>query len=277
MRLGPGHLLIVSGALSTVSSGLNSLAAVFLTDFLQLGCQLDLSEQRKTLITKLISCLFGLVSLSFVFLVGNLPGVLAAAIGIFGMVGGPILGVFSLGMFVPFSSSVGALLGLLSSLTLVFWAGFGQTVARQEGTYDSERFSPVMRSSTDQCPPGWTNITTPSLQSNNTSFAHLPLYDVSYLWYGPVSTSLCLLVGSLVSLIKPQDVRILDPRLISPNTITFFCWTPRFIRRKIREYLLSVGSEARENVSRDEVFGKNGSVNINLAFVPSDQLPSTQM
>ena len=35
------------------------------------------------------------------------------------MVGGPLLGVFSLGMFVPFASSVGALTGLLTSLVFV--------------------------------------------------------------------------------------------------------------------------------------------------------------
>ena len=83
---------VFSGALSTVSSGLNSLAAVFLSDFLQLGCNLDISEQKKTLLTKFLSAAFGVLSFGFVFMVGPLPGVLSAALGIFGMVGGPILG-----------------------------------------------------------------------------------------------------------------------------------------------------------------------------------------
>ena len=267
-----------SGALSTVSSGLNSLAAVFLTDVLQLGCGLDLSEQRKTLLTKLISCGFGVISFAFVFLVRNLPGVLAAAIGIFGMVGGPILGVFSLGMFVPFSSTLGALVGLLSSLTFVFWAGFGQIVAGWEKTYDRTRFSPLMNSTTAQCPSSWTNQTVlDTTAAGNSNFVHLGLYDLSYMWYGPASTLVCLLLGSLASLLQPQDHTLLDPRLVSPNTTTFFCWTPSFIKRKLKNYFLNVGCEARDDVSRNDVFGKRGSVNINLAFVPSDQLHSTQM
>ena len=286
---------VLSGALSTVSSGLNSLAAVFLSDFLQLGCQLDLSEQKKTLLTKFLSAGFGLISFAFVFMVGPLPGVLGAALGIFGMVGGPILGnkhtsrptwlgsfltagVFSLGMFVPFSTTAGALLGLVSSLLVVFWAGFGQMVARQEGTYDSARFSPVMSSRVENCTTSWTNITVgagPANVTADTGFLHLGLYDLSYLWYGPLSFLLCFLLGCLGSLVRPQDHRLVNHRLISPNCSSFFCWTPDFLKKKIHNYYLNVGAELRENLSSDDVFGKNGSVN--TAYIPQAHLHSTQM
>ena len=94
-----------------MSSGLNSLAAVFLNDLLHLGCNLKLGEGAKTWISKVMCLVFGLVSFSMVFLMKYLPGILQAAIGLFGMVGGPLLGVFTLGMFVPFASSAGALSG----------------------------------------------------------------------------------------------------------------------------------------------------------------------
>ena len=68
------------------------------------------------------------------------------------MVGGPLLGVFSLGMFVPFASSVGALTGLLTSLVFVLWMGFGQIVARQMGTFDAASFAPMMNTTTSNCP-----------------------------------------------------------------------------------------------------------------------------
>ena len=90
MRLGLGHLPIVSGALSTVSSGLNSLAAVAWTDIMtvadMMGRQINISDQRKTLITKAISLVLGLISFAVVFVVKYVPGVLHAAIAIFGMV-----------------------------------------------------------------------------------------------------------------------------------------------------------------------------------------------
>ena len=81
---------VFSGALSTVSSGLNSLAAVAWTDIMtvadMMGRQINISDQRKTLITKAISLVLGLISFAVVFVVKYVPGVLHAAIAIFGMV-----------------------------------------------------------------------------------------------------------------------------------------------------------------------------------------------
>ena len=67
---------VFSGALSTVSSGLNSLSAVCLKDFAQAGLELSLSEARATLATKIFSVVFGLLSYGIVFFVKYLPGVL---------------------------------------------------------------------------------------------------------------------------------------------------------------------------------------------------------
>ena len=97
---------VFSGALSTVSSGLNSLAAVCLKDFFGSGCNLKLSEDRAALVTKLLAVVFGVIGYGIVFLVKYLPGVLEAALGIFGIVGGPVLGAFTLGMFFPFANSI---------------------------------------------------------------------------------------------------------------------------------------------------------------------------
>jgi sodium-coupled monocarboxylate transporter 8/12 len=49
-----------------------------------------------------------------------------AALSVFGMVGGPLLGLFSLGMCSPFANSAGAISGLVSSLSVLVWMSFGQ-------------------------------------------------------------------------------------------------------------------------------------------------------
>ena len=67
---------VFSGALSTVSSGLNSLSAVCLKDFAQTGLGLNLSEARATFATKVFSVVFGFISYGIVFFVKYLPGVL---------------------------------------------------------------------------------------------------------------------------------------------------------------------------------------------------------
>ena len=96
---------VFSGALSTVSSGLNSLAAVVLQDLLVSAGNKKFSEKTKTWLTKGMAAGFGVLSYAVVFLVKYLPGVLEAALGIFGIVGGPVLGGFTLGMFIPWASS----------------------------------------------------------------------------------------------------------------------------------------------------------------------------
>ena len=97
---------VFSGALSTVSSGLNSLAGVCLKDFIASGCNIILTEEKQTIVTKVLAVVFGIIGYGMVFMVKYLPGVLEAALGIFGIVGGPVLGAFTLGMFFPFATSV---------------------------------------------------------------------------------------------------------------------------------------------------------------------------
>ena len=97
---------VFSGALSTVSSGMNSLAAVIIQDIVVGAMDKQISEKRKTLLTKVIALCCGLISYAVVFVVKFLPGVLEASLGLFGMAGGPILGAFTLGMFVPWANSL---------------------------------------------------------------------------------------------------------------------------------------------------------------------------
>ena len=67
---------VFSGALSTVSSGLNSLAAVTLQDFIQGACKVKMSERAGIITTKCLAVGYGILSYLVVFLVKYLPGVL---------------------------------------------------------------------------------------------------------------------------------------------------------------------------------------------------------
>merc|ERR1719308_178697 len=227
---------VFSGALSTVSSGLNSLAAVCLRDFIQSGCNMQLSETKATFLTKMLAVGFGIIGYVVVFAVKYLPGVLEAALGIFGIVGGPVLGAFTLGMFFPFANSLGAFVGTFSSLIFTMWMGFGQTVAKAAHTYDGKRWSPPMPRSTENCPISWFNYTVPAAKEPFEPFTHLELYEVSYMWFSAVAWAWCVAVGLIFSLIKPVNHRRLDKRLISPALPKLFSFWPG----KHRTFILTV-------------------------------------
>merc|ERR1719273_708856 len=106
-------------------------------DILISACNKKFTEKTKTLVTKGLAVGHGIISYIFVFVVKYLPGVLEAALGIFGIVGGPVLGGFTLGMFIPWANSLGAFVGMFTSLIFTMWFGFGQTFAKNYGTYES--------------------------------------------------------------------------------------------------------------------------------------------
>lgn len=49
------------------------------------------------------------------------------------MVGGVTLGLFSLGMFMPWANAKGAIIGATTSLVVVLWIGLGSQVAAVSG------------------------------------------------------------------------------------------------------------------------------------------------
>ncbi|XP_032636013.1 sodium-dependent multivitamin transporter isoform X2 [Chelonoidis abingdonii] len=91
---------LFSGSLSTISSAFNSLATVTMEDLIHPYFP-GLRESRATLLSKLLALSYGLLCLGMAYLSSMMGPMLQAAISIFGMVGGPLLGLFCLGMFFP--------------------------------------------------------------------------------------------------------------------------------------------------------------------------------
>jgi len=57
---------------------------------------------------------YGVLSFGVVFFIRAVPGVLTAVITVFNVIGGPVLGVFLMGMFFPWANSkVGDLMSIL--------------------------------------------------------------------------------------------------------------------------------------------------------------------
>ena len=66
---------ILSGSLSTVSSGLSSLAAIVFQDFIQAGCQMKISAEKSTLVTQGLSAGIGILCYALIYIIKYVPAV----------------------------------------------------------------------------------------------------------------------------------------------------------------------------------------------------------
>ena len=123
---------IYSASLSSVSSCLNSLAAVTLEDYLKplylliMKKPLEMSPKRSALPSKIIAGVYGVVCIGTAFLAQHIGGILQVSLTIFGVVGGPLLGLFTLGMSMPEANERGSVIGLFSGMIISMWIGFGK-------------------------------------------------------------------------------------------------------------------------------------------------------
>lgn len=123
---------IFSASLSSVSSCLNSLAAVTLEDYLKPlylyinGKSLEMSNTKSAIPSKIIAGVYGIICIGTAFLAQHIGGILQVSLTIFGIVGGPLLGLFTLGMGTTGANEKGSILGLFSGIIISMWIGFGK-------------------------------------------------------------------------------------------------------------------------------------------------------
>ncbi|XP_070387667.1 putative sodium-dependent multivitamin transporter isoform X1 [Dermacentor albipictus] len=228
---------IFSGALSTVSSAVNSLAAVMLEDFVRPFCISQKTyDKHASLILKVLAFFFGVLCVLLTGLVEQLGGVLQASFMIFGVVGGPLLGVFTLGFLCRRANQEAALSGLVAGLLMGFWIGIGATVygVKPENLPLLDDKCPTSLGATSALTTAVSyvseNATTAAViilaentvSDNGTSVSViageryiLPLYRLSYQWYCGFGWLVVIVVGSIVTLLT-GGAKDVDPYCLSP-------------------------------------------------------------
>lgn len=92
---------VFSAALSSLSTGLNSMSAVVLEDFFKGFYKGTLSERQTAYIMRFVVVIFGAICVSLVFVVEKLGTVLQLTITLSSVANGPLLGIFTAGVMVP--------------------------------------------------------------------------------------------------------------------------------------------------------------------------------
>ncbi|XP_026161432.1 solute carrier family 5 member 6 isoform X2 [Mastacembelus armatus] len=222
---------LFSAALSTISSAFNSLATVTMEDLIKPHFPL-MSEARATLLSKALAASYGLVCLAMAFfthLMGD--SVLQVVLAIFGMVGGPVLGLFCLGMFFPWANSTGAVGGLVVGLSVSFWVGIGSIVTRWPGPRPHLPNCGVILlpdNTTTAANPALSNVTL----SQPTGLQRF--YSLSYMWYSAFNCFTVILIGLIISFLTgPMKEEDVTPGTIYPLLRKLLFFLPDHLKKKL--------------------------------------------
>ncbi|KAM8763689.1 sodium/iodide cotransporter [Rhynchonycteris naso] len=200
-----------SGTLSTASTSINAMAAVTVEDLIKPWLP-NLAPQRLVIISKGLSLVYGSACLMVAALSSLLGGgVLQGSFTVMGVLSGPLLGAFTLGMFLPACNTPGVLSGLLAGLTISLWVAVGATLyppkAKSMGVLPSSAagcvgpsanasglLGPLLITSASSGAPRMDPTTDPGQPTLADS-----LYAISYLYYGALGTLSTVLCGALIS------------------------------------------------------------------------------
>ncbi|XP_054710105.1 putative sodium-dependent multivitamin transporter [Uloborus diversus] len=221
---------VFCAALTSISSAVNSLAAVTTEDFvkpifLRRG---HFSEKASTRASKFFALFYSALCIAMTYIVGNIKAIIPAAFVVFTAIGGPTLSIITLGMLTTTSNQKGVIIGLLSGIALNAWIGTGAIISDfpQVKLPQSNESCPVTNlpyNTTSSVMAGM-NLTTP-FTTDVTSFPEddislmkkeiFPLYKLSFLLHPVPGTLLTLIIGYIVSFITGGD-KLVDENLLCP-------------------------------------------------------------
>ncbi|XP_072017918.1 sodium-coupled monocarboxylate transporter 1-like [Amphiura filiformis] len=260
--------LLVAGlcslGLSTVSSVLSALAAVTGTHVVK-GLMKNTNETRYVWITKCLVIFYSGVIIGGSFVIRQLGSIFSALVGFIGVINGPIMGVFILGVFVPRANSKGVMIGFFLSLGIGLWILIGSLIypvpikllpLSTEGCP-----VPTVPISNFTTPIHTTTITTPSIVTTAlgviTTIAPTvwppisKLYALSKLWYPAVVTGASLVFGIFGSALTGfNDPKNINPDLICDLPKACCCFLPKRwqIWDKEKEYDLELAVKKSDGI-----------------------------
>uniref|UniRef100_A0A8C1XZW7 Solute carrier family 5 member 5 n=1 Tax=Cyprinus carpio TaxID=7962 RepID=A0A8C1XZW7_CYPCA len=218
-----------SGTLSTVSTSINAMAAVTMEDIMK-PWLITVSQRKHLLLSKLLSLLYGLGCITMAALSSLLDwGVLQGSFTVMGVVNGPLLGAFVLGMFVPATNKPGVFSGVAVGFCLSLWLAIGSTIYPP-----TPQIMGVLPTSAGNCLASnamlnsTITVTESSILSSSVpqDYGLQNIYSISYLYFGALSTSAVVLVGVVVSYITgPTKKDSISPGLLRWNLVSFMLVT----------------------------------------------------
>jgi len=203
---------ILSASLSTLSSAINSWAAITVETFI-LPRNPDMSEAKQTNIGKFVSFLFGILCMSAVLLTERFPNILQAGVTIAAVVTCPLFALFTVGVCCPQANRKSCIAAFVLSIVVGTWLIAGQlavpkiesaTKFSTQGCTISDKmiqnttFNPILNQNQSMSYHPFSVIDKMSEISLDQQTTHIhdarqsstllnyafPLANISYLWIG---------------------------------------------------------------------------------------------
>ncbi|CAG7718016.1 unnamed protein product [Allacma fusca] len=188
---------VFSGVLSSLSSTLNSLAAVTWKDFLSRSRRFkNLGDRGQANTSKILAGFYGIITIALAFMAQHMGPVLQACLTAVGAVSGPLGAVFIMGMFMPCVNKWGAIVGTFTALVAMMSVGV------MSFQLDKPFVFPLP-TSIDDCPIGTDMSTVKNVSLIVAKEFEWPekIFTLSYIMYPFVGGLLSIIVSLLVSVI----------------------------------------------------------------------------
>ncbi|XP_033757467.1 LOW QUALITY PROTEIN: sodium-coupled monocarboxylate transporter 1-like [Pecten maximus] len=245
---------LFSATLSTLSSGLSAVSALIWEDIVDPVLSRT-SGVRGTFVTKVTVVCTGVVTVGIAFLAMNLKGTITQiTIGTLSATSGPLVGVFLLGIILPWANAKSAIIGGFLSfcvcVTMTVGANFVPTFSHNallpevpiSGCYvnTSDNLSlPVYTSAEEfnytgyQSTSGYnTSATMADEEIPHYAITGMWIFRVSFLWYHLIGVLSTLIIGLLTTIITGgfSDIPA-EPRFVLPCIRNMSCFTRKYHSR----------------------------------------------
>ncbi|CAG7825716.1 unnamed protein product [Allacma fusca] len=188
---------VFSGVLSTLSSTLNSFAAVTWKDFLShLPRFKSMDDRGQANTSKILAGFYGIITIALGFMAQHMGPVLQACLTAVGAVSGPLGAVLIMGMFMPCVNKWGAFVGTITALVSMMSVGVMSFQL-------DKPFVVPLPTNIDECPFGTDMSTVKNVSLIVAGEFEWPekIFTLSYIMYPFVGGLLSMIVSLLVSLI----------------------------------------------------------------------------
>lgn len=198
---------VTGAATSTVSSIINSHAAIFYVDVIT--PYFATATKRSSYVICILALASGVVMTAFATLLPYLGTAARVTIVICNSISGPLSGLFILALWFPWSNTKGATCATLLALALQLWHSVGRSFSGIE--------PPRVDVSLNRCPYNVTAVPAGLVPSVGSDV--FPLYRVSAPWMSVLSVLFTVAAGLVISLATGSRKEVKRNLLLSSGTI----------------------------------------------------------